>query len=720
MRSDSTDGSAAQKELDAAQLPAKLRQAFALHQQGQLLGAQTLYVEILRTQPLHFDALHLLGMVALQSGDAGRAAELIGKALDVDPNNAAACSNRGLALSALNQPEAALASYERAITIKPDYAAAYLNRANTLIALRRWDAALSSCNRALAIRADYSEAYCSRGVALQGLQRLDAALASFEQAIALKPDYPSAYCNRANVLLALQRWGAALASCDQAIALKGELAEAHSNRGSALRELGQLNAALASCDQAIALKGELAEAHCNRGNALRDLRQLEAALASYDQAIALKADFVEAYSNRGDVLRNLRQLEAALASCDRAIALDPDYAAAYCNRGNVLVEFKQLEAALISFDRAIAIRPNYGEAYSNRGSVLRDLQQLDAALASCDQAIALKADYAEAYFSRSLTLLLSGDLVNGWLEYEWRWKSEGAAPFKSGSLSKTRRSFAQPLWLGEESLTGKTILLYSEQGLGDTLQFCRYASWVARLGARVILEVQRPLVGLLAGLEGVSQWVARGDALPEFDYQCPLLSLPLAFKTSLDSIPSSSRYLSSEAGKVAQWRARLGEHSRPRVGLVWSGRPAHLNDHNRSIALAELIPHLPAEFQYVSLQKDVRETDQPTLRSHPAILDFRQELKDFSDTAALCDCMDVVISVDTSVAHLSGALGKRTWILLPFTPDWRWLLDRTDSPWYPTVKLYRQEVIGDWNRTLAQVGADLIQTFPSSRAGGGR
>jgi ADP-heptose:LPS heptosyltransferase len=233
----------------------------------------------------------------------------------------------------------------------------------------------------------------------------------------------------------------------------------------------------------------------------------------------------------------------------------------------------------------------------------------------------------------------------------------------------------------------------------------------ASLGARVILEVQRPLVSLLAALEGASQWVATGDALPAFDHQCPLLSLPLAFKTTLDSIPSSTRYLSSDATKVAQWRARLGEQSKPRVGLVWSGRATHKGDRDRSIALADLIRHLPADFHYVSLQKDVRELDQQALRSNPAILTFQEDLNDFSDTAALCECMDVVISVDTSVAHLSGALGKRTWILLPFTPDWRWLMDRVDSPWYPTAKLYRQHRRGDWNGVLEQLKADLVQTF---------
>jgi hypothetical protein len=265
-----------------------------------------------------------------------------------------------------------------------------------------------------------------------------------------------------------------------------------------------------------------------------------------------------------------------------------------------------------------------------------------------------------------------------------------------------------PQWLGKEPLAGKTVLLYSEQGLGDTLQFCRYVKLVADLGARVILEVQRPLVSLLAQLEGVSQTVAAGNTPPEADYCCPLLSLPLAFSTRLDSIPRAA-CLSVSAAQVARWQERLGEKTQLRVGLMWSGNAAYQADRNRSIRLADLIPQLPAEFQYVSLQKEVREIDRPSLQSNRAILNFAEEQQDFSDAAALCECMDLVLSVDTSVAHLSAALGRETWVMLPFSADWRWLLGRDDSPWYPSVKLYRQRSVGDWGSVFERVRADLIR-----------
>jgi hypothetical protein len=336
--------------------------------------------------------------------------------------------------------------------------------------------------------------------------------------------------------------------------------------------------------------------------------------------------------------------------------------------------------------------------------VLNELKQLDAALTSYDRAIELKSDYAEAYWNKSLALLLQGEFIKGFNEYEWRWKNENIKKMAG------ERSFTQPLWLGKESLVNKTILLYSEQGLGDSIQFCRYAMLVAELGAKIILEVQKPLVNLLQNLTGVSQLIAKGSALPEFDYQCPLLSLPLAFKTELKSIPIQKAYLKSSTAKLDVWSKRLGEKSNPRIGLVWSGSTGHKNDHNRSLTLTDVLKHLPPNFEYVSLQKEVREGDKDALIKS-TIKHYGDQLVDFTDTAALCDLMDIVISVDTSVAHLAGALGKTTWILLPYVPDWRWLLDRDDSPWYASVKLYRQDEDRQYAPVLERVANDLMKEF---------
>ena len=266
--------------------------------------------------------------------------------------------------------------------------------------------------------------------------------------------------------------------------------------------------------------------------------------------------------------------------------------------------------------------------------------------------------------------------------------------------------------MGLESLQGKTILLHAEQGLGDTIQFCRYAKPAADLGARVILEVRDPLLPLLQNLAGVSEIIARGAHLPAFDFHCPLMSLPLAFRTRLDTIPSPEGYITPAPEKVASWQTILGDKVKPRIGLVWSGSPGHSHDRNRSISLANLLARLPKGFEYVSLQKDVRPGDLPALQGRADIRQLGDQLADFSDTAGLCALMDIIISVDTSVAHLAGALGKPVWILLPFNPDWRWLLDRTDSPWYAAARLYRQDTPGNWQGVFEKIEADLSRMLP--------
>jgi tetratricopeptide (TPR) repeat protein len=526
-------------------------------------------------------------------------------------------------------------------------------------------------DKAIKINPAHAPLHCNRGTAMQDLGLLDAALASYDRAIAIKPDYAIAYSNRGNVLKEKRDWAAALASFERAIALKTDFAEAYSNRGTVLGELGQWDAALTSFDAALAIKADYAQAHCNRGNALNALGRFDRALLAYDQAIALKGDYAEAFYNRGNVLKQLRQLDAALAS----------------------------------YEHAIAIKTDYAEAYLNRGYVLKELQRLDEALLSYDEAIRARPDFAEAHVNRAVVLLSRGDFAQGFNEYEWRWRNH------NGPNIHELRNFRQPLWTGKEPIAGRTILLHGEQGFGDTLQFCRYATVVSNSGATVLLETQAPVVQLLAGLAGVSQVIARGDLKQDFDFHCPLLSLPLACNTRLDSIPSPGRYLGADAAKVAYWQEKLGDNSVPRIGLAWSGNSRHSNDCNRGLALAALIQFLPRGFHYISLQKDLREADRDTLLANEAILNMTHELADFSDTAALCECLDLVISVDTSVAHLSGALGTKTWVLLARNADWRWLLDREDSPWYSSVTLYRQAHGGDWVGVLERVAAALTRTF---------
>ena len=608
-----------------------INEAVALHNDGQLTEALTIYENILKIQPTNCDALHLLGVIAYQTKQYQRAVDLTSKALEILPNSALFYSNRGIALQELGQLDAAVSNYDNAIALKPDYAEAYSNRGNALIILNQLEAAVSSYDKAVALKPDYADAYYNRGIALKELKQFDAAVASYDKAIALSPDYIDAFYNR--------------------------------------------------------------------GNSLKALENLDGAVDNYNKAISLKPDYAEVYNNRGTTLKELNQLEAAFECYDKAIALKPDYAEVFNNRGNALCDLNQTVAALIYYDKAIVLKPDFFDAYSNRGNALQELKQLDVAVACYNKAVAIKPDYADAYWNKSLALLLGGDFVNGWEMYEWRWKVV--------SFSSPNQNFSKPLWLGKESLNGKTILLHSEQGFGDTIQFCRYAKLVAKLGARVILGVPPLLLDLLKDLAGVAELVTKNVELPIFDYHCPLLSLPLAFKTNLSNMPTAQAYLKSDPDKVNNWKIKLGGKTTKRIGLAWSGSTTHKYDHNRSIALSQLLLHLPEHYEYISLQKELRENDKDTLQKYN-IRHYGDELKDFTDTAALCDLMDIVISVDTSVAHLSAALGKQTWILLPFSPDWRWLLDRSDSVWYPTVKLYRQNAVGDWENAFNELTTDLL------------
>ena len=396
-------------------------------------------------------------------------------------------------------------------------------------------------------------------------------------------------------------------------------------------------------------------------------------------------------SNLGNIYFELHDYKSALDAFDRAIKLDSKYEEAWYNKGNVLFEMGQYDDALLQHDRALQLKPNYCEALTNKGLALHELMRFNEAINHYDLALSLNPNHHEASWNKSLTLLLQGDLANGFPLYESRWKSNLA------SATAGKRIFENPKWLGVESLQDKTILLYGEQGLGDFIQFSRYVKFVSKLGAKVILEVPSELAGIMANLKGVSNVVIRGDALPDFDYQCPLASLPYAFKTEIGNVPSSEAYIKFEdVFKNTNWENKLGPKNKPRIGLVWSGNPKHKNDRNRTLPLREILPYLPDNFQYVSLQKEVRETDRATLEENSHILNIASDLVDFSDTAALINCLDLVISVDTSVAHLAGAMGKKAWVLLPYVPDWRWLLDRNDSPWYLSMRLFRQQSQANW------------------------
>jgi tetratricopeptide (TPR) repeat protein len=696
------------------------------------------YDRALSLRPDFMEAWSNRGSVLKGMRRHAEALESYDRALALQPEHVGVLNNRAGVLQELGRQLEALAGYDRALAIKPDYPEALNNRGIVLQALGRTAEALQSYDTALSLRADFVEAIVNRGIACYELGQFSEALSDYDRAIALRPNNPGALSNRGNALGKLDRHSEALESYDAALALAPDHAEALYNRGITLRRLGRLDDSLASHDLALSLHSDHAEALVSRAITLHELKRLDEALTSYDRAILLQADHAKAFVNRGAVLHELgrsddalqsferalalepRDVEAltnsgvvlhdlarydeALASHDRAVAVRPDDAAALNNRGVTLHKLGRLDEALASFDSALAARPGYAAAFANRGGTLYDLKRFDEALASADRAIALQADYADAHFLKSLSSLVTGDFARGWAEYEWR----GSAPI----ARLTRRDLPQPCWFGDDEIAGKTILLHSEQGLGDSIQFCRYVPMVAARGARVVLEVEQPLRGLMQGLVGTAEIITKGDPLPDVDIRCPLPSLPLAFKTRLQTIPADVPYLSVPQDVMASWRSLLGNERSPkigpRIGLCWAGNPKHVRDRERSMELRHLRPLLDVGATFVSLQRDLRAGEAEIL-AQGGVLDFSTRLGDFADTAALVSQLDLVISVDTSVAHLTGALGKPVWILLTHAPDWRWLLDRDDSPWYPTARLFRQDDGRQWNGTIALLREALVE-----------
>ena len=429
------------------------------------------------------------------------------------------------------------------------------------------------------------------------------------------------------------------------------------------------------------------------------INKKDKAIKLLELALQIKPDDAATLNNYGVILTEVNRTNDSYEALDKATNIKPDYAEAYSNKGNALKLLEKYDDAVKAYSKAIQLKPNYAEAYNNRGVIYKELSQMNLALKDLKKAISLKPDYPEANSTMGVTLLLTGNFSKGWEQYEWRWKDL--------SDPSVIRSFKQPLWDGKKSLKGKSILLYSEQGLGDTIQFSRYILLIKALGAKVILETHKELLNIVGSIDSNITIILMGQTLPHFDFQCPLLSLPLKFGTGLKNIPSPNLYIWADKRIVPKWKKKIGSQKKPLIGLAWEGNPLHKNDYNRSILLAELIPHLPKKYEYIGLQKDIRESNLKTLKRSSMIDNLIDNNVSMDDTAAIIENLDIVISVDTSVAHLSASMGKPTWILLPFVPDWRWLLNRNDSPWYKSVKLFRQEKRGNWELVFKDLNKKL-------------
>jgi tetratricopeptide (TPR) repeat protein len=460
--------------------------------------------------------------------------------------------------------------------------------------------------------------------------------------------------------------------------------------------------ALEWLDKALALRPDDPETLLYRGNALSSLDRTEEALSCFEQVLARNPVQADALLNRGTALARLGRHAEALADFDALLACLPSHVGGLYNRGTALLDLECPDQALVSFDAALASAPQHVGAWNNRGRALQALNRHSEAVMSFEKAITIDKDYADAHSNLALSLLTLGQLPRGFAEYEWRWRRTG--------MSDARRGYRGRLWLGEFPLGQRTILLVAEQGLGDSLQFVRYAPLLARAGATVLLEVQPELKALLATVDGVASCHARGEVLSAYDVHCPLGSLPLALKTEATTIPADIPYLRADDAHIAKWRPVIEALPGKRVALAWAGHARHPNDRNRSIELKLLEPLFALDgISFIGIQRELRSDDSAALACHRNVTDVSDKLADMADTAAVTTLADLTIAVDTSVVHLAGAMGREAWVLLPFSPDWRWTLTDERSPWYPQIRLFRQPRPGDWPSVIAAVRDALVR-----------
>ncbi len=631
-----------------------LSAAVAHHQAGRRTEAEAGYRKILRSNPHHADALHLLGVLAAEEGQYELAITAIGRAIRLRPESPSYYGNLGLAFSRSKDWPRAAAVYRQALAMQPPSASLWTRYGDALANLGHYGEAVEAYRRAVQMEPRRAPLRLVLGNALQLLKRFEDAATEYREALCLEPGHGEACFQLGNTLHNLECFQEAADTYRSALAIDSARAEVWFNLAGSLGKLGRNEEAL-EC---------LGEALCRR------------------------PDYAEAYNNLGTTLQAMGRLAEAEVQFSAAVRLRPGYHDALYNLGFALQEQDRLEEALQRYDQVLARSPDHERSLTNRANVLLSLNRVDEALRGYDAMIRLRPDHAEANWNRALLWLQQGDWERGWRDYEWRFRQK----------EHVVRLFDRPRWQGE-SLDGRTILVHAEQGLGDTIQFVRFLKPLRRLGCRVVFETQPRLVTLLGAVEGVDTLIARGDRRPEHDFQIELMSLPYRLGVTLPALPAEVPYLRADESLVRLWRERMGRAGSRRIGLVWRGNTNNKLNRRRSLALDHF--HPLASLPGVAFYGLLRDVPAAELAASPfAITNLEAAANTPSDTAAIMTNLDLVITVDTMTAHLAGALARPVWVLLAHTADWRWMSDRDDSPWYPTMRLLRQRRRGDWTELI--------------------
>ena len=650
-----------------------LQTAFQHHINGQMNQARACYEQVLAQHERHGAALHGLAMIACAEQQFEHAVGLAEQAVEALPEIAHCYNTLGISNAATGQQDKALRAFQKAVTLKPDYAEAYQNMALSLQSLHRYDEAIDTCRKAVALDPKRAKAHVTMAECYHAQGDQAQAIHHYEEAVRIAPGLTQALSELAQLYQAQGQLARSAEALERLLKLAPHCAEVHTRAGILCRQMGRHKEAMQYYQEALRLKPGLAEAHNNLGNLLTHCNRHEEALFHYEQATQANDTYAAGFNNRAAALIHLNRVEEAVTHCRKAIALKPEYAEAHNTLASALMKQGQYPDAVDAFKHTLKLAPDYAEAHSNLAMIH----------------------------------LVRGEFEVGWREYQWR--------LKCPDFTK-RYAAPHPRW-GGDSFSDKTLLVHYEQGLGDSIQFIRYLPRVKALGGTVLYQDRPPLQTLFDGTPGIDQFIStRETDLPHFDMQVSVMSLPSLFGTQSHSIPATSVYLKAEVGKIKAVRPYIQSHDF-NVGVVWAGSKAHKNNRNRSCdpALFQTLAQCPGIGLY-GLQKPDNEPAIPESLKTTLVTNLGEHFQDFSDTAGAIAHMDLVITVDTSVLHLACAMGKPTWALIPFVPDWRWMLDRTDSPWYPTLRLFRQAQPGLWDPVFDAVTESLHHTVRIHRS----